>query len=138
MATNLSSIPFDSAVPQNLVISFGDLVSDLCRQVDKKILIAIMLIFSFYVFRSFMLWRGYKGIIGFIPSQYHKLILKGFERLESFLDTAALCSVLFLLYVFWRQQAFSFGFWLWLVILVFIMFVSVLAGVLDWVRGCHK
>lgn len=133
--TNLSSIPLDMPLSHSIEISFRELVSDLCRQLDHKILLMVMFIFSFYVFRNFLLWRGYAGFVSFVPEKFHNIFRVGAERLESFLDTASLFSVLFLVYLFYKQSAFTYGYWVWLLILVVIIFFSVLAGVFDFVKS---
>lgn len=114
----------DSLVPQNFQLTVGQLVGDWCAQMDRKIMLGIVAILSLYVFRIFVVRKGARGWKSLLPSGYHDVVDRCVEYFESFLDTAALISVLFVLWVFWAQQQLSSGMVIWLVILGVICVVS--------------
>lgn len=133
--SNLSS-PF---IPPNQALSFSELVSDYCNQLDHKILIMFLIIFSLYVLRVFMLPRAYEQMLILLPGIVREMVNPYFDRIIlgfiSFLDTGALVSMLFIFYIFWKQAQFTTGLRLWLIGLFLIVLLCIVANVIDRFKG---
>ena len=130
---NFNNISTPFMPPREL--SFSDLVADYCSQLDHKILIMFMIIFSLYVLRVFMLPRAYEHILNVMPGILKDMISPYFDkiidRVISFLDTGALISMLFVFYLFYVQGQFTAGFRLWIAALFLIVFLTIVANVVD-------
>jgi hypothetical protein len=126
----------DMYATPNFKLTIGQLVADWCGQLDSMILLVLMFMLTFYVVRVFVFPRSLQSLKSLpLSFLFGGLIKRLFERLESFLDTACLFGSLLMLYFFLKQKTITFGYKVWFFVLFGVVFLVVLVGFLEWMRG---
>jgi len=109
-------------------ININDVMKDICLQINEKIIICLLLIFTFYVFSNYILPIT-KSILNYTKlNKYNKII---HDRLYSLLETLSLMSISLTLIFSWIQGI-KLYYKLWIVsIICFCVFVNVINYILN-------
>lgn len=128
----------NSPLTEDVRVTFGEAMEFFCIQIDEKILLCVMIIFSCYIFRSIMLPRAKPEMIllseKYFPS-FKEVIIMACDQIKSFLETGALISgaVLFAIAVYQNQMTTFYWFWFWAM-----MTVIALTTIAESVRFIRK
>lgn len=123
-------------------ILIDDIIRDYAIQIDHKIQLCILLMFTGYFLYSLIIPRaiiGFKEIEFFDKTQdlrlIKKFILKGFDFLGSLSETFALCSGGALLGIAYIQKIIPKSYFIWIIILLFILSIITISEIIGYIRG---
>ena len=112
-ATALARYNYTLVKPE--AINVADVIVDVCRQIDDKVTICLLLIFTFYISKNFILPYARRYFDEYtIYGEVVKPVLDSYGRVSDTLSLLAICFILVLRGV----QGLSVGFYVWGGILV--------------------
>lgn len=139
MNASLLALVNGSFVPQGFSMTFDELICDWCSQLDSMIGLMVVFLLSFYVFRNIIVPLGVKGMLSALPVGFDMifkpLVLRVSGYIDSFLETAALFSALFLFYVCYEQGLISRLGIAWVTFLGVCVTLSLIARGMVWFRN---
>lgn len=115
---------------QKTEYTVGEVMQGFCAQIDSRILICLLLIFTFYVARTKMISISKYGMISTFPS-HEKFIRGAFEQAESFFDTLALLASSFVIYLWVEQNGWNTMLSWWLGTLIVICVLAFIANKIN-------
>lgn len=101
---------YDMYLNKPTEIYLGDVVRDVCQQIDEKIIICLLIIYTFYVLRYFVL--PYSRF--YFETTLMKDAMKKFlDMFEDMLETLSLMATFFIMGLVWYQgMAMKFKIWI--------------------------
>lgn len=140
---NLSNFSLYSFNGSGLTVDPYFIIKDYISQIDQKVVLAVMLVFTGYTLYSLVLPRAILGLkelmknafIGIFLGKYVKFGLRGLNWLSSLSETLALGGAL-VIWVFAYVQGSITGFYLvWSMTLVFLYLVVLFSYVVGFIRN---
>jgi len=130
--TRFNATTYQSAIDsgQEVKINIMDIIGGVCNQLDSRIIIFCLLIFTFYILKNLILPLAREGIKG-LPTE--KLLNSIYDYFESVTDTIQVFSAGTLLYFGWLQGV-EWWFYVWVGVLVFLCVLVRIKEVWEWIR----